>query len=223
MANGWFISMPSNRYIKKISLYLTLFWLTGLIGSATMQTSNAPIDFSSIDSVFWTVCDTLVINDGDIVLRRGRTLASDLVTRFSGGAEGMSHCGIIIRHQDKWQVVHTISGMISDEDNIRITSLPEFINEAAQGRITIKRQRSGFGSVAVKDRSIRLLQLKIPFDHAFDLNTKSRLYCTQLIREVFVDAGSHDFFHYGSFAGKPVLEFSTFFDPLIFHTVVQTY
>lgn len=222
MASGWFTSLPSKGNIRKIVRYLTLVFLTGLIGSARLQTGGTPGALHPIPDEYRVVCDTLLIQEGDVILRRGWALASDLIARFFGHSSGMSHCGIVVHHQSRWQVIHTISGLISDQDGIRITPLTDFIREAAGHQITVKRLRADFDSLAVRSHSFRYLQMEIPFDHAFDLENNSRLYCTELIREVFIAAGLPDFFHYDSFAGKPILDFSTFFDQTLFLTVIQT-
>jgi len=207
---------------KRLILYFFLFVFTGLIGSAAHQRVRIPIVLSLADE-FWVQCDTLSIAEGDIILRRGNAFASTIIARFFGKSEGMSHCGIILQQGGQWQVIHTISGMISDDDGIRITPLKEFIAEAEAGRIAVKRYRLGYDPDLLRLHVLRFLERKIPFDHSFDLGDKSRFYCTELIRDAFVAAGSADFFHYGRFAGRPVLEFSTFFDPDLYNPVIQTY
>lgn len=163
------------------------------------------------------------LKDGDVILRKGRSMVSGLIARTLEGCEDMSHCGIIIAEQGQYYVVHTISGQISAEDGIRKTPLLDFVAQADKHKVLILRPQAEINIAKIRHHTLALLAQKVPFDHNFDHHDNSKLYCSELIRDVFVASGATDFFLISSRFGITYLDFQTFFDEDRFNRIYQSY
>jgi hypothetical protein len=205
---------------------LTLLGLTSiiilLIGSSA-RFSSRTANLSEEKNREFPPLSILQLKDGDVILRKGNSVFSELIARNFPAAEGMSHCGFIFKIDDQYQVIHTISKSLSDIDGIRINTLEEFVQEAKQNRICIIRYHKKLNSVSMKARCLVLLKQKIPFDNDFDLNDSSRLYCSELLRKCYLEQGEPDFFQLRKIVGVSVIDFATFFNPELFTTVYKNY
>jgi len=200
-------------------LTFSLILLTGSSAISSIRTANlfveSAFEFSQLSS--------LELKDGDVILRKGNSILSELISRNFPAAEGMSHCGFIFKIQDQYQVIHTISKSISGIDGIQMNTLEEFINEAKQNRICIIRYHKELNSAAMKKRCLVLLKQKTPFDNDFNLNDSSELYCSELLRKVYLEQSEPDFFKLRKIAGVEVIDFSTFFDTKLFTPIYKNY
>ena len=205
---------------------LSLLGLTSLIilltGSSAIFSSRT-VNLSKEENCEFPPLSLLQLKDGDVILRKGNSVFSELIARNFPAAEGMSHCGFIFKIDDQYQVIHTISKSLSDIDGIRINTLEEFVREAKQNRICIIRYHKKLNPVSMKERCLTLLRQKIPFDNDFDLNDSSQLYCSELLRNVYMEQGEPDFFQMRNIAGVSVIDFATFFNSDLFTTVYKNY
>lgn len=158
--------------------------------------------------------DTSSLEEGDILLRRGRGFVSSMIAGVS--SHGVSHCGIVLKDGDNWMVVHSISGHISDRDGIRANTLPEFIQDALPGTLYHLKPRFEIDRRTIANLCGELLHRKIGFDHNFNLEDESELYCSELIRCVYLRSGMPDRFSYSFPGGKKVIDMGSFFDPELF-------
>jgi len=157
------------------------------------------------------VVDSVSFEEGDILLRRGNSFISSMIVQAFPHGGGMSHCGILLKRQGTWKVVHSISGRISDLEGIRIEPLMSFVEHARDGEVkhikplfAVKRER-------IKQESLRLLAQKLPFDHEFNLNDPSKMYCSELVRAVYLAGTDQDPFIYKEIGGKALIDMASFF------------
>lgn len=154
------------------------------------------------------------LEEGDVLLRCGEGFVSSLIAEFSGC--GVSHCGVVVRDGEGWQVIHSISGRISDRDGIRANSVEEFVSQARPGSIYHLKPRLEVNRGAIVRRCYYHLKLQAAFDHDFNLQEDNRLYCSELVRSAYLHGGMPDLFSYRSLAGKKILDMKSFFDPQLF-------
>lgn len=191
-----------------------LLWLFSL--GLLILGSSAPAGRASSFKPFPLDCvprfdlDDSQFEEGDIVLRKGRTFVSSLISLAS--PQDVSHCGILVRQDSLWQVIHTISGKISDQDGVRINTLDEFIAAAEDHAIIHCKPAIPVDRTALVRLSRYYLHKNAPFDHSFDLEDSSRLYCSELIRCVYMESGTGDIFSYQTIAGKRIIDMQSFFD-----------
>lgn len=150
--------------------------------------------------------------EGDLVLRRGKSYFSELIARAFPQGQEMSHVGIVIREDDGWQVVHSISGKLSESDGIRAECLESFCKAAQQEKVCFVRAAFEVDREAVGELARYYLRQNVPFDHTFDLQNDDAMYCSELIRAVYLRAGAEDHFHYQNVSGKAIIDMASFFD-----------
>ncbi len=150
-------------------------------------------------------------------------MISNLIAQTMDDAEGMSHCGIILREGQQLVVVHSISGSVSELDGIRQTPLYDFVAGADRHKVLFLRAKPSLDLAVIRSKSLELLAQQIPFDHQFDHTDSARLYCSELVRDVYLAAGGTDFFTLGKKYGLTYLDFGSFLDPGKFSRLYQTY
>jgi len=200
-------------------LTFSLILLTGSSVISSVRTANSFME----SACEFPQLSSLKLKEGDVILRKGNSVLSELIARNFPAAEGMSHCGFIFKIEDQYQVIHTISKSISGIDGIRMNTLEEFIREAKQNRICIIRYHKELNLAAMKKRCLVFLKQKTPFDNDFNLNDSSKLYCSELLRKVYLEQGEPDFFKLKEIVGVEVIDFSTFFDTKLFTLVYKNY
>lgn len=209
----------SFRDLTLLGLTSLIILLTGSSAISSSQTANLSLN----EKCEFPPLSSLQLKDGDVILRRGNSIFSELIARNFPASEGMSHCGFIFKIDGQYQVIHTISKSLSDIDGIRINTLEKFVREAKQNRICIIRYHKKLNSDSMKERCLALLKQKIPFDNDFDLNDSSKLYCSELLRYVYQEQGEPDFFEMRKIVGVSVIDFSTFFNTELFIPVYKNY
>lgn len=150
--------------------------------------------------------------DGDVILRRGRSFASSMIARAFPAGEQMSHCGILLQDGGSWKVIHSISGRISDSDGLRIDSVEDFLQQAVPGMAVHVSPSFEINRARIVQASRYYLAQKLSFDHDYELEDRQRLYCSELVRAVYLDAGAADVFSYLHLAGRDLVDFASFFD-----------
>jgi hypothetical protein len=161
--------------------------------------------------------DSTGFEEGDILLRQGNSFISTLIVKAFPEAEGMSHCGILVQERGDWKVIHSISGSISASDGIRIEGLQSFVSKAYLGNIRHVKPAFQIEPTLLGEKARYYLNQHSAFDHDFDLDTRDRLYCSELIRAVYLDAGAEDVFIYKNIAGKELVDLCSFFESRYWH------
>lgn len=130
--------------------------------------------------------------EGDIVLRRGKSLISQLLRRMSLHDQTFSHAGILFKESGKWKVLHAIGGEGSKVDGIRSDDIETYCSVNETDTVAFFRV---IGEPKLGQRIVRsALALRMDctgFDTDFDLTTDDKLYCTEFVRKAIQNA-SHD-------------------------------
>jgi len=132
------------------------------------------------------------LRDGDLVFRRGTGIVSQAVIAADKGGS-YSHIGILIRKDSTWNVIHAVPGepdFKGDPDRIKMEKLATFFNKeraktGAVMRLTIDSTRCRQAAC----HAVRLYHAGILFDHQYNLNDTSQMYCTELIDYVYRQQG----------------------------------
>ncbi len=130
------------------------------------------------------IIPTEKLMQGDIAFRKGEGFVSDVV--LYNDADGLySHIGLIVNHNDSIKVVHSVPGE-GDYDGVKIEPIEMFYatSRAVKGEVLRMElndeQRRVIGEIAIK-KGID----KIEFDHDYNLNDTTQVYCTELIKLLF--------------------------------------
>lgn len=166
--------------------------------------------------------DSLLFESGDIILRQGTSFVSSFIARSFPGSHEMSHCGILVEDNGIWKVIHSISGHISEHDGIRIETAKTFMQKAFKNKVILVKPKFNIDRKLITQQAWNYLILKAAFDHEFNLSDSSKLYCSELVRAVYLDAGSEDIFIYKKLAGKKLIDLTSFFDENYWSYQIQT-
>ncbi len=120
------------------------------------------------------------ISSGDIVLRMGNGLVSEIAKSFSQREQRFSHVGILVQTKTAMVVVHSV---LEDEKNFNgvvVEKLDSFLKDASDWAVyRIKLPADKRHAIATE--ALKKATEKIPFDSEYDLQTKDRLYCTEFV------------------------------------------
>ncbi len=135
-------------------------------------------------------CD-LVLKNGDLVFRKGRSIASRVVL-ITDRASSYSHVGVIYMLNEIPYVIHTVPDESeNDIDYVKMEKLSVFFSSEKASRGSVFRLKEPYKN------SAKLAALtaksyfddKIVFDDAFDLKSENKLYCTELVWKAYQKVG----------------------------------
>lgn len=160
------------------------------------------------------------LQEGDCIIRKGNGPLSYHL--MNSTKEDYSHCGVIVKQEDEWKVIHTLGGTTSEEDadGVQMTTVEHFVDFAADSMLFICRPifMDSAGS-KVAERALYYLDDKTPFDHSFSLYSEDKLYCSELLFYIFKDVNGKNIFDIKKKHKSYMLMFSTFFDEEKFEPV----
>ena len=160
------------------------------------------------------------LQEGDCIMRKGNGPLSYHL--MNSTKEEYSHCGIIVREDDQWQVIHTLGGSVNEDetDGMQMCSVEEFVKYAADSMLYICRPifKDSVGH-AIADRARFYLDKHVPFDHAFSMYSEDEFFCSELLFYIFKDVNGSNVFEIKKKHKSYMLMFSTFFDESKFEPV----
>jgi uncharacterized protein YycO len=159
------------------------------------------------------------IQPGDIIMRRGYGVLSNMIATRINTENGLTHCGIVVRYKGDLHVVHTLSSSVSDRDGVQMHALPAFIRSSHPGSIAVSRIRFEEAREALIDGAWQYLRARAPFDHSFDLFDDTSLYCSELIWRCLKDRAGIDIYEGLYDQAHAWYSFDAFFNPALFDPV----
>ena len=164
------------------------------------------------------------IRDGDIILRHGFGLVSDMIVEKLDEEFDVSHCAIINKKEnDDIRVIHTVSQSLSDYDGVQEQSLDRFMKDSQINTVMVVRfiaPKNEFNS-SISNRAKFYLKERIPFDHSFDIEDSVEFYCSELIWKVILDEYNIDIFAGKNNQQKDHVKFDTFWDENYFKVIIN--
>jgi hypothetical protein len=152
-----------------------------------------------------------LLREGDIILRQGRGPFSSEIVRVMHEKNPVSHCGIIIRHNDSLVVMQSISKELSGIDGIQLQSLQGFINDTADSNLFIMRCTDTVLATGIGREALALVDKNIPFDHEYNLRDTRKMYCAELPYYCFNKLTQKKIFKYLKTNGPALIRFDSFF------------
>jgi hypothetical protein len=131
------------------------------------------------------------MREGDFVLRRGRSMTSNLV--IMRDKHSYSHIGMLQKSDSGWCVIHAVNDEYDfkgDFDRVKIEKIERFFSyeRASAGAIV----HSFVGdSIAEKisQKALQHVKDSTRFDNSFITDENSELYCTELIYVLYKEHG----------------------------------
>lgn len=129
--------------------------------------------------------------EADLVFRRGSSLASQLVLK-ADQLGIYSHIGIVVKNENCWMVVHAVPGEhpAGEPDKIKMENITDFFaSDKANSGAIMRMELSPQVKHRIAQKAINVFQCNTLFDHDYDLNDTTELYCTELIWFSYKTAG----------------------------------
>jgi hypothetical protein len=123
-----------------------------------------------------------ILQDGDLVFRKGADVISDLFSNCNAQDKSFSHCGIFLMQNDTGYVYHSIGGTYNPSSNLRRDNISAFLNADSNSSFGIYR----INKITAQLKSLHQVidsfyALPIKFDVAFNLQTDSLQYCAEFV------------------------------------------
>lgn len=133
--------------------------------------------------------DERLLQDGDVILRRGTDVVSRAILTSDTGSN-YSHVGLIMMQHNQAYVLHAIPAeAVGEGDKVKVEPLAVFISPGrslAVAVLRLKNNAKARGKLAVDYAQSRI---GAPFDFSFDGKDENNLYCTELVWRAYEAAG----------------------------------
>ena len=129
-----------------------------------------------------------IVKDGDLIFRRGTGVVGRIVTTTD--REGLySHVGIIVTIDNTHYVIHAVPHeheYEGDYDRVKCENIAHFVHRYNDADIGIYRLdvSDSIKSIATQ-HAIRLSKKDVGFDHNYNLEDTTTLYCTEFVEYVY--------------------------------------
>ena len=150
--------------------------------------------------------ENIAFEEGDLVFRKGLGVKSQAVLH-SDSLGIYSHVGIVVLSDSVYQIVHITPGEREKKDTvdvIKMEPISEFWRNDRASRGAVYRLKDNVLGEKAAQQALRLLQKKIPFDHDYQLEDTTKMYCTELVYYVYAQAGKDISFGKRSVLNAPV-------------------
>lgn len=154
------------------------------------------------------------LQSGDLIFRRGTGVVGRAVCSVDN--EGLySHVGIAVQINGEWRVIHAVPGesdFDGDFDRVKCDPLERFIDHNRAARGAVYRPLVEQQSISrVVSGAVRLSEKRVRFDHDYNLEDTSRLYCTELVEYLYslegisISEGRRTDITFPSFSGRHIM------------------
>jgi hypothetical protein len=163
------------------------------------------------------------IQEGDIILRHGYGLVSDLIVEQLKEKYDISHCAIVVKTDTGLAVIHSVSSSVSNIDGMQAQEMKSFIEESQYNSVVVIRYRHkpDKPNASIGRKAKDYLSQKIPFDEAFDIADSTEFYCTELLWKVILNEYGDDIMAGKNNLRKDHLRFDTFLDTTKFDVIIN--
>lgn len=120
--------------------------------------------------------------DFDLIVSKGQSFQSKLVSIFNFSLMGYTHIGIIHREKNNVYVLHSTPDGTKD-NSIRYDRLNIFLDLSSVSDVSILRLRniSDADKNALENEFNKYKVLKVPFDYDFNNSDSKKIYCSELV------------------------------------------
>jgi hypothetical protein len=135
--------------------------------------------------------DEATIRDGDVLLFKSWTWRSIFMRVAQPGSSGYGHAGIAYRDEyGRLSVLHADPRIRAplDRDGMRSDVVAELIDHYGITEVAVLRPDDARLAGDAVSGALGILQRGVGFDHGFDMQDRSTIYCTELLVEIFPEA-----------------------------------
>lgn len=140
--------------------------------------------FSQKEKILLNINDKKNIEQFDIILTSGQSVQSKLLNLLNSSIQDYSHVGIILKEKDEIFVLHSTPDGTGD-NGIRYDNFQEFLNLSNVNYYRILRLDSVKDYKGLERSALNFKNSKIPFDYNFENVNKDKIYCSEMIFDIF--------------------------------------
>lgn len=131
-----------------------------------------------------------LLQEGDIVFRRGYGFASEMVV-YNDADGKYSHVGVVVNSEKGLMIAHSVPGGDAEENDImRLERIEQFYSaESSSCGEIVRMELDSLQRRRLSEMAVTKANEKIPFDHNYDLEDTTALYCTELVQLLYRNIG----------------------------------
>ena len=131
-----------------------------------------------------------LLQEGDIVFRRGYGFASEMVV-YNDADGKYSHVGVVVNSEKGLMIAHSVPGGDAEENDImRLERIEQFYSaESSSCGEIVRMELDSLQRRRLSEMAVAKANEKIPFDHNYDLEDTTSLYCTELVQLLYRNIG----------------------------------
>ncbi len=214
--------------LKRVKIhlgFLALSFFVSVYGMYDLITGRKiPLEIKANPNYRLSKEEKLLLEEGDIILRRGEGFVSSVINNLNEADYQISHCAILVKNDSvNWNVIHTVSSELSNVDGVQTERLDRFTAESVENTIVVLRYKADKQKrTEIANRARYYLTRKIGFDNSFDIADTTEFYCTELVYRVFLDVFGFDVFEERHQTNHPnYLTFDVFLDRKKFDVIIN--
>ncbi len=163
------------------------------------------------------------LQDGDIILRYGFGLVSDVIVEKLNEEYKISHCGVVCQSDSGWRVIHCESSRHFEFDGVQNETLQNYVKRSHRNSIIVVRYantKASSGGSQISQAAVNYYKQKVAFDYSFDIHDHSSMYCSEMIWKIIKDEFNDDIFvdSTGKFEHR---QMANFLDKHRFSTIIN--
>lgn len=172
---------------NKINLIISCFFIWSACSQET-QPPSLQKKTNSVTPSYANIIDSCshLLQTGDIVLRLGNDVISELFAALNVSDHSFSHCGIVFQENNEWVVYHSIGGEDNPDAAMRREKFSFFVRSAENKAFGICRYQLQNNQIERLHQKVQeWYKQKIPFDMQFNLQSNHRLYCAEMLFKAY--------------------------------------
>jgi len=177
---------------RKGRLWFSLFFVLLLAcksETATPPSEHIQEEFREVPNPYQTVDWSLAeakskLQPGDILLKCGMGHISNLILKVLEEPIPLSHCAFVAGTKDSLYMIHSISGLVAENDGVQTIAIDGFLNDLRPGTFYALRHKDSTMSLVFANEALGLLNSNIRFDHDYNHRDSSQLYCSEMANHI---------------------------------------
>ena len=159
-----------------------------LMGAAVLLYRTCRKSGSTVHSI---LPPTVQLHEGDVVFRRGGGMTSQAVLLADKNGY-YSHCGIVVDSAGSMLIVHAVPGepdYEGDPDRVKADRPATFFSSVYANAGEVCRTDNDTIARTAARTAWEIYRRGVLFDHDYNSNDTTLLYCTELVHLVYSEAG----------------------------------
>ena len=128
-----------------------------------------------------------LLKDGDLVVRSGEEISSQLIKKINRKDQTWSHSGIVFYENGYPYIYHIVTGDENPSEKLRRDSLERYSNPRKNSGFAIYRYDMNNEELNIfRNTILDWYQKDIVFDSLFNMKTDDKMYCSEMIRKALI-------------------------------------